>query len=283
MSEENYENSKIKSYLLGQVTDDPEQIEARIMTDDDFFENFLAAEEELIQSYVDGDLTENEKIRFEGHFLISEERQRKLSFARAFRRNLDNLTGEVNSPVPSPGRPAQTGAEPIYAGLFSKYLSNPVPALAAILLVAALVGTVLYFYQGSAQPTPLETEFARLNQEDFGDTAKYSKFSGLSLLAGTNRSRGNTDKLTEKALTDRIFLRLALPPTAGEDPAEVFKVEVSSSQKIMFTQTGIRPYQNPNGRELRFLIPASVLGKGTYQITAKGSQSDEFSYFFDVE
>jgi hypothetical protein len=91
MSEEAHENAKIRKYLLGniQVEDERQKIEERLMLDDDYFEEVLMEEEELIQDYVDDHLTADERQKFEKHFYISEERRQKINFARALRRYID--------------------------------------------------------------------------------------------------------------------------------------------------------------------------------------------------
>lgn len=91
MSEEVHENAKIRKYLLGniQVEDERQKIEERLMLDDDYFEEVLIEEEELIQDYVVDCLTADERQRFEKHFFISEERRQKINFARALRRYIN--------------------------------------------------------------------------------------------------------------------------------------------------------------------------------------------------
>ena len=88
---ETHETAEIREYLLGniQVEDEKRKIEERLMLDDDYFEKVLMQEEELIQDYVDGHLSADERQRFEKHFLISEERRRKIQFARALRRYIN--------------------------------------------------------------------------------------------------------------------------------------------------------------------------------------------------
>lgn len=44
------------------------------------------AEDELIDEYLDGSLSEQEREKFEQHFLATTERREKLSFAKALRR-----------------------------------------------------------------------------------------------------------------------------------------------------------------------------------------------------
>src|ERR1051325_3474947 len=75
----------IKQYLLGELSDDAQrqQVEQRLLTDDDFFQELEISEDELIDQYLAGTLTPAERRNFESHFLAAPERRRKLGFARA--------------------------------------------------------------------------------------------------------------------------------------------------------------------------------------------------------
>lgn len=88
---ETHESAEIRRYLLGniQVEGERRKIEKRLMLDDDYFEEILIQEDELIQDYVDDQLSTGERRRFEKHFLISEERRDKIKFARALRRYIN--------------------------------------------------------------------------------------------------------------------------------------------------------------------------------------------------
>ncbi|MEZ5427707.1 MAG: hypothetical protein R2747_15670 [Pyrinomonadaceae bacterium] len=273
MSKENKEILQIKNYLLGSNPDDSEKIEERLMTDDGFFEQILAFEEEIIQDYVDGRLTENEKERFETHFLISEERRQKLSFARAFRRQIDRL-----SPPSKPPADPESFFPKSLSGFIRKF--RPALAIAAVLIV--IIGGFLYFQMSADKPaSSLEIEFARLNRGDLGNPAQYADLTPLGLAPGSTRGADGPENLTTRNLTDKIFVRLALPIEVQS--GEVFRIVLSSNQTVIFTQNEIKAYQNPNGQELRLLIPGSVLAPGNYQIRAKGGKSEEFSYYFSVK
>ena len=88
MTGEISESKKLRKYLLGMLENGHEQIEERLMTDEGYFQSLLIEEEELIRDYVDESLTFDETKKFKNHFLISEERQKKLIFAQALRRKL---------------------------------------------------------------------------------------------------------------------------------------------------------------------------------------------------
>lgn len=91
MTEETHKNSEIRNYLLGNITieEEREKIEKRLLLDDDFIEEYSIEESELVQDYADGPLSEAEQENFERNYLVSEERWKKVKFARAFRQYVD--------------------------------------------------------------------------------------------------------------------------------------------------------------------------------------------------
>ena len=71
-------------YHLGELSpEERDAVEARYFADDAFHEQVLAAEEELIDSYLRGELSTNQRAHFEGWFLRIGDRLEKLEFARA--------------------------------------------------------------------------------------------------------------------------------------------------------------------------------------------------------
>jgi CHAT domain-containing protein len=72
--------------LLGQLSESDEEVELRLLTDADYAEEFGIIENELIDQYVEGVLTEDERIQFEQYFLKAIQRRDKLSFAASLRK-----------------------------------------------------------------------------------------------------------------------------------------------------------------------------------------------------
>lgn len=80
------DQTRLRSYLLGDLTEEEEgRVELRLLSDAGFAEVFDAVEDELIEQYVDDELTAEERGRFEGYFLLAPERRTKLGVARALR------------------------------------------------------------------------------------------------------------------------------------------------------------------------------------------------------
>src|ERR1044072_1838145 len=80
-------NNELRQYLLGDLTEEARRrVEQRLLTEPDFLEELLAGEEELIDDYVGNELSDDERLKFERHFLCTKERRQQLSFARALSR-----------------------------------------------------------------------------------------------------------------------------------------------------------------------------------------------------
>lgn len=79
----------MRMYLLGEVRDkEQEQTEQRLLTDRQFFEEFLRLEESLIDEYVRGALSKHDQERFEAYFMKAPKRVASVDFDIALRRNL---------------------------------------------------------------------------------------------------------------------------------------------------------------------------------------------------
>jgi anti-sigma factor RsiW len=71
-------------YLLGDLPEEQQvEIEERAFRDQGYLKTMQAVETDLIDEYVRDGLPERDRIRFEARFLASEERRRKVGFAKA--------------------------------------------------------------------------------------------------------------------------------------------------------------------------------------------------------
>ena len=87
----NADEQEMKSYLLGTLDKDGRaQLEERFLSAPETYEELLIAEEELIDQYVSGDLSEVEQQQFETNFVITAERQTNLRFAQLLKRYVNS-------------------------------------------------------------------------------------------------------------------------------------------------------------------------------------------------
>jgi hypothetical protein len=77
----------ITRYLLGQASaEECAELEDQYLRDDDMFEEIVAAENDLIDAYVRGNLAAAERTRFEVSFLSIPERRERVEFAKSLMR-----------------------------------------------------------------------------------------------------------------------------------------------------------------------------------------------------
>ena len=80
------EEKQLCQYLLGKLAEDVQrQLEEKLMTQANLFEQLEVLEDELIDEYLRNTLSNKDREGFEKHFLSSPERHQKLRFAQAFR------------------------------------------------------------------------------------------------------------------------------------------------------------------------------------------------------
>src|SRR5205807_3707572 len=120
----------IKKYLLGQLAGaDLEEIERRVLTDDDFHEEVQIMEDELVDEYVNADLSAEERRLFEKKFLADPESRNKLRLGRALDRHLSAQS------LKFPSESSKPFTFPWMATVFS----SPLRIAAFALIIAAVV------------------------------------------------------------------------------------------------------------------------------------------------
>jgi hypothetical protein len=92
--------SPMARYLLGDLTpDESRRIEDAILFDHNLRRELETAEEELIAAYVVGMLRGEDRVKFETDFLSSEERTRKLKFAKAWYEKSGSTCPDLTPPL----------------------------------------------------------------------------------------------------------------------------------------------------------------------------------------
>jgi hypothetical protein len=92
--------SQIARHLLGNLTpDESRQIEEAMLLDHNLSREVETAEEELIAAYVVGRMCGEDRLKFETKFLSSDERTRKLKFAKAWFENGGSACPDLTSPL----------------------------------------------------------------------------------------------------------------------------------------------------------------------------------------
>ncbi|HET6977044.1 MAG TPA: CHAT domain-containing protein [Pyrinomonadaceae bacterium] len=146
MARQPNDRNPVKRYLLQQLSDpERQEIELRILNDDNFSAELEAAEDELIDEYLADELSSDERERFEQNFLTTPARHSKLRSSEAMKRYFDKLPDD---PFPKGGR-----FESLRKWLRKTFLPSGSsivifsPAAIAIFMVFAFVGLLIWYTQ----------------------------------------------------------------------------------------------------------------------------------------
>ncbi|MEQ1764156.1 MAG: hypothetical protein ABL984_13570 [Pyrinomonadaceae bacterium] len=244
-------SENLRKYLLGSLSaSEIEEIDVQIISDTNLSDPLAFAENELIEDYLDGALTPEEEDLFRRNFLTSNERRSMVGETSLLREYADRFS----EPLVTVTEPANSVFEKLRS-IFARPAFAGATALAA-LLIALLVWQT--FIRDSS--TQLEREYAAMNLRDI---PAENSFSSISLISSNLRDSNSAPRHSVNNLTDTVLVRLALP--AGDDAA-TFKAVISRGSTKVFAVASVKSYQNPNGREVKMLLPRSILEKGQYQI-----------------
>jgi CHAT domain-containing protein len=256
----------LKQYLLGSLSHEPRQaLEQILMTDGELFDELSAAEDELIDQYLAGDLSPSEVDMFENHFLGSLERQEKLRFAKAFRKfAASHLTAQPSVPAP---------IERLTSNWQQFFSASPwrVAAFAALILVAVLGVWQIYFHQSDVDKglialnsayraqRPLEARITKLDYAPFATT----RGGGADRVNSLERERA------ERYLLDAVRDH---PAAASHQALGKFYLANKEFDKAI-TQFEEALKADPNNAQIYADLGAGLLEKGKIEI--EKSKSDK--------
>lgn len=247
---------KLKSYLLGNLpAEEAERLDLQIIESSELDEEIVLAEHDLMENYLENDLSPEEKNLFQTNFLTSEERLNNLKHL-ALLKQYAQQDAEKSA--------AQTAEEKSFWQIlekFGQWISIPVASAAAILLVS--IG-LLWFIFWSDKVSVLQDEFVRLNQTDLSNFGELQKIPQLSLTEGTLRNQQEVKKFTVDKSSDRVLIRLALPLSFRSE--DDFNVRITKTPGEILELKTARSFKNQVGTEIRFLVPSAFLTKGEYKI-----------------
>ena len=110
MTKVTYNNETMTAYLLGSLPEaETEQLDELSFTDDEFAAELMAAEKDLVDAYVHGELRGAKLEQFKTYYLASPVRREKVKFAQAFQefaaKNIAETAEEALCPGARPGEP----------------------------------------------------------------------------------------------------------------------------------------------------------------------------------
>ena len=272
MTESTEENNEIKQYLLGTLSPTARQrVEERLLIEESFFEEVLLGEDELVDQYIDGALSDENRDEFEQHFLSTPERQRKLRFGRALSRYIsresENAADEFIE-TPHLSAAVVPPHSPTWAEQFRAFWRSQTWGLRATFALAliAIITSALWL----SRTTPSPRTFATL---------------ALTISANNRAEGAQARKVTLPLNADALRVSLTLPDQLRPLPAGRYRVDLVSDNG----ETNPLEIVGQDARSVSVVIPAAQLARGQYALklfTSNAGDTEQRvngSYFFTVE
>lgn len=252
----NEEREAIRQYLLGRAPEaELTGLEERIISEDSFYEEVLIAEDDLIDQYLSGALSDPERTGFVSHFLVTNERLEKFRFSKNLRKYLDAQATTAPVVAQEPFSSARKSTQRNWFGSLFPGMSHPAcrPLLmAASLLVVVGLSWIVLSNLLSEQPGGSgDLVIAKLNP-------------------GRTRDGGETSRISIPPGQDAVQLQLVLEvSTHGYQTyhAELKSIENTSS---LLSRDRLSSEVDGAQRIVKVDVPADILEGGDYFVTLSG-------------
>ncbi|HEU4770318.1 MAG TPA: tetratricopeptide repeat protein, partial [Pyrinomonadaceae bacterium] len=262
MKSDSLTQSQIRRYLLGQCDEaELEAIEAAVLTDDAAFEELLAAEDEVIDEYINKNLSPEERASFENRFLAGPERREQLRFARVFDRYLTSKR-ETAAPQPTPSRSS-------WAWMHSLYSSPIGVAVSAILLVVIALGVWQLFRQSDVEKGLLALNAAYREQRPLEARISNLDYAPFVVTRGAATQNVDQNELTRAELTLQEALKKDPSAAVHHALGKVYLAKKEFDRAIEQFDAGIKT--DPNDASLYADLGAAWLEKGRLDLEAGAS------------
>ncbi len=281
----------LNKFLLGQLSEDERAaVEDRIISDDDFFERLLVAEDEMIDAYTGDELPAGERKLFEKQFHSAPHNLERLEFAKTLRQSLVDRRSESNTEVG-----VKAGWSP-----FAQYFRlNRLAWATAMVLLTVAVGAIWIFINrarvddgnqqvlnqpnppGSAPLVPKQDNVTEPGKALVTPTPQAVPSPSLQrnsteparpvtatfiLMPGLSRDAGSARNLIIPVGTTQIQLRLPLEQGLNTD-FKNYRVLLSLADGARVWSGAVRP---AGDRTLVMNLPARLFRRGDYVLELKG-------------
>ena len=259
-------------YLLGELPDDErERLQDAYFTDDVLFARLLVAEDDLIDAYVRGTLTEAQRRRFEQRFGPSPAQARRLKFARLLQGTARGPAAKAAAPPPrrAPAWRAVAAAVLLLTLLGAGFWAARRPkAPERVATVPTVMPPAEVSRTTPAPALPSATERAPTRRP-----AVAAAIASLVLGTGTTRGSGAAAEVALAPDTRWVEVRLHLGPdvAAGHGRYEI-AIQAASGTEV-FRRGGLEP-AGGTAPFLELRVPADALTRRDYMVLLSAEAPD---------
>jgi hypothetical protein len=290
-------------YLLGELSaGDRQRLEKEFLADDEVWETLSAVENDLIDSYVRGDLPEEKKWQFEQHFLDTPEKRERLEMARllmdpAVRQSIRTAPIEKHE---KRGSWLEASVEVLWGRHRAMNLGLGVAGLALVVVAAFMVLQNRHLQtelgQLQSQETALQRQIDQLQQQISSLSNPQERNAGgntgnpgprepetvaVLLIPGLSRRPGqqNNNVLRIPATASSVVLKLEMK----RDPYPQYEVLIETPEGNRVSRNErlkSEPGEN-GGKVVSLRLPSQLLRKGDYIVTLSGQKPGDGTEILD--
>jgi hypothetical protein len=252
------ETETIRRYLLGDISEAEREDLAMSISDHDFDRDIEAAENELIEEYLEGTLSKEHKELFESHYLSSGEH-----------RDLVHELALLKRYSSGPAQVYLTGEMPVINEGLSQY--RPLAA-AAVVVVLGFLGLLSWMMFSVEQLPPLEQKYVELNSGNLGDLSQYPS---MVLVRESEIQPAHEPKFATNGPGTSFLFRL--PVNAADENGYDAAVSINGGEA--FKIRGLHSYKSDGTSEVRLLLPREIIATGRVVVTLTSKGRGESAVF----
>lgn len=275
------DEAAIRTYLLGRIGPEEEiaaKVDERMLADPEFSLLIDVIEDEILEEYIDGALTDVDIDAVESHFLVPPERQLKLRRMRLISRHVARLDAEKNT--------AQSEAQDRAGSPGPKRLLI-FPSLrtwAEIAAGLALVSCTIYFWNQERElrlaVNQTMQDLALSRQAQTGPLALAPEVATTLNLVTPGLSRGD-QRLPEVHL---LSAAATLHVSVALDPQDVdgLSVRLQQGNTVVWSRDGLQARPVAGGAVLSLDLPTAVVPEGSCRLIVTARGRGETSFWFNA-
>lgn len=275
------------------------EVEDRLLSETEFYEQMLGREAELTDAYVRGELSHAERKRFEKSFFASRDRRKRVEFAQGLADSATLLKRKESTKPDSAVALVTTQSRGWLASLFAQRPAVGYALAAALLMVIGVTG----WFAFERMRARVEPQRARTNgapspepkQDDSGVASRQPE-QGMpspgsdNATPGVSQTPAREDRVTRPAFATITLMPGSLRDGAGanlfiprgsthlrirlqleEDNYRSYNAVLSTPEGRKVWAGAARKEHEKNAQFLTFTLPADSLSRGDYIIALSGT------------
>lgn len=281
-------NQWMRQFLLGDLTEEKrEEVEQLVLSESDTREKLSMAEDDLIEDYLEGSLTEEDSQKFLNQFLAIPHQRNKLRLAKSLRRVAKEDLRSVTQPVEVEAKP--TVDAPVSIDEFKERKRRSLlryAPIAAVVIVAFVLGVVWFAnYRRNvareARRAAIESELGELNArgQDLPSDQK------LILIVPPLTTRSVVANVSPNFKGPLLELWL-LPNNKGVAKYSALLQKVGSEDQYEIRNLQLQDHGA--SKAVRLWIPINFVQPGSYRVQLRalaqdGSVADTSEHSFEIQ